>query len=461
MAAEAKRLRPVASSSPSLVRCGIYTRKSTEEGLDQNFNSLDAQRESAEAYVLSQKNEGWIALEERYDDGGFTGANIERPGLKRLLADVEAGRVDCIVVYKYDRLSRSLADFMKLLEILDRHHVTFVAVTQPFDTRTSAGRFMVHMLLNFAQFEREMIAERTRDKMRAARRKGKWIGGYPILGYDVAPKGGALVVNPAEAERVREIFKLYLRLGALIPVLEELGRREWRMKAWTTRDGVQRGGSSFSKTTLHALLTNVAYSGRVQFEEKLFRGEHDRIIDDQTFDQVQERLHRNGSKGERQVRNKHGALLKGIVQCASCGGAMIHTYVQKKITRYRYYVCAIAHQRGWNKCDTRSVSAPELEGAVINQLRNFARDPGVLSEVIQRITEARQPNEPMPDPAEIQTALLRFDPLWEQLTTSEQETCIRSLVNQVKYDGRTGEVTIGFHSDGIRQLCSPILESSL
>jgi len=460
MVAEAKRLRAVAASSPALVRCGIYTRKSTEEGLDQNFNSLDAQRESAEAYVLSQKNEGWIVLEERYDDGGFTGANMERPGLKRLLADVEAGRVDCIVVYKYDRLSRSLADFMKLLEILDRHHVTFVAVTQPFDTRTSAGRFMVHMLLNFAQFEREMIAERTRDKMRAARRKGKWIGGYPILGYDVALKGGALLVNPAEAERVRKIFRLYLRLGALIPVLEELDRREWRMKAWTTRDGVQRGGSRFSKTTLHALLTNVAYSGRVQFEGKLVDGEHQRIIDDNLFDRVQERLHRNGSKGEHKVRNKHGALLKGLVECASCGGAMIHTYVQKKTTRYRYYVCAIAHQRGWNKCATRSVSAPELEGAVINQLRRFARDPAVLAEVLRRIAESRQPNEPMTDPAEIQTALLRFDPLWEQLTTAEQETFIRTLVHHVKYEGATGEVTIGFHSNGIRHLCSPTVESS-
>jgi len=460
MAAEAKRLPAVAASSPALVRCAIYTRKSTEEGLDQNFNSLDAQRESAEAYVLSQKNEGWVALEEPYDDGGFTGANMERPALKQLLADVEAGKVDCIVVYKYDRLSRSLADFMKLLEILDRHHVTFVAVTQPFDTRTSAGRFMVHMLLNFAQFEREMIAERTRDKMHAARRKGKWIGGHPILGYDVAPKGGALLVNRAEAERVREIFRLYLQLGALIPVLEELERREWRMKTWTTRDGVHRGGSRFSKTTLHALLTNVAYSGRVHFEGKLFAGEHERIVDEDTFHQVQERLHRNGSKPERKVRNKYGALLKGLVQCGSCGGAMIHTYVQKKTIRYRYYVCAIAHQRGWNKCATRSVSAPELERAVINQLHNVARDPGVLSDVLQRISDDRQPNEPITDPADIQNVLFSFDPLWEQLTASEQESFIRTLINQVKYDGATGEVTISFHNNGIKQLCSPKSEST-
>jgi len=453
VAAEAKRLRPVPASSPAVVRCAIYTRKSTEEGLDQNFNSLDAQRESAEAYILSQKNEGWITLAEQYDDGGCTGANMDRPALQRLLADIEAGKVDCIVVYKYDRLSRSLADFMKLLEILDRHHVTFVAVTQPFDTRTSAGRFMVHMLLNFAQFEREMIAERTRDKMHAARRKGKWIGGYPILGYDVAPKGGVLLVNPQEAERVREIFRLYFQLGSLIPVLEELERRNWRMKAWTTREGVQRGGSLFTKTTLHALLTNVAYLGKVKFEGKLFDGEHDRIVDDDLFQQVQERLHRNTSKGERKVRNKNGALLKGLVQCGSCGGVMIHTYVQKKHSRYRYYVCAKAHQRGWTKCDTRSVSAPELEGAVIGNIRNIAQDPTVLSEVLQRIEECRKPGEAMTDPAEVQQALLKFDPLWEELTTSEQETFIRSLVAQVRYDGKTGDVTIGFRSEGVKQLC--------
>ena len=454
MPAEAKKLRAVPASTPARVRCAIYTRKSTEEGLDQNFNSLDAQRESAEAYILSQKNEGWIALAEQYDDGGFTGANMERPGLNRLLADIETGKVDCIVVYKYDRLSRSLADFMKLLEILDRNHVTFVAVTQPFDTRTSAGRFMVHMLLNFAQFEREMIAERTRDKMRAARRKGKWIGGYPILGYDVAPKGGALLMNAAEAERVREIFRLYLQLGSLIRVLEELERRGWRMKVWTTRDGVQRGGSRFSKTTLYTLLTNVAYAGRVKFESKLFDGEHQRIIDNDIFDRVQERLSRNGSKGERKVRNKHGALLKGLVQCGSCGGAMIHTYAQKKNTRYRYYVCAKAHQRGWNKCETRSVAAPELEGAVVNNLRSFAQDPAMLSEVLRRLEENREQDTPMTDPGKVAEALLKFDPLWDQLTTLEQETFIRTLVAQVRYDGKTGQVTIAFRSEDIKQLCA-------
>jgi site-specific DNA recombinase len=459
VADDAKRIRPVQAGSPAQIRCAIYTRKSTEEGLDQDFNTLDAQRESAEAFIHSQRQEGWHGLTQRYDEGGYTGANMDRPALKQLLADVEAGKLDCVVVYKLDRLTRAMKDFFKIMEILDHHKVTFVSVTQQFNTTTSIGRLALNIVMSFAEFERETISERTRDKMRAARRKGKWIGGFPVLGYDVAPKGGALVVNPAEAERVRETFWLYLQLGSLIPVVEELDQRGWRMKAWTTRKGRVRGGAAFSKTTLYSLLTNVIYLGKFSFEGKLLEGEHQRIVDDDTFQQVQEHLGRNGRKGGRQVRNKHGALLKGLVACGSCGGVMIHTYSQKKTVRYRYYVCARAHQRGWNKCETRSVSAPELEGAVINSLRNFAQDPAMLSEVLRRLAEDRVPGMPVADPGEVADALKKFDPLWDQLTTWEQETFIRTLLAQVRYDGRTGEVTVGFHSEGIKQLCSSGLES--
>ena len=223
------------------IRCAIYTRKSTDEGLDQAFNTLDAQREAAESFINSQRQEGWVALPQKYDDGGYTGANMDRPALKRLLADVKSGTVNCVVVYKVDRLSRSLLDFARIMEILDKHGATFVSVTQQFNTTSSMGRLTLNILLSFAQFEREMISERTRDKMGAARRKGKWVGGNPVLGYDVAPKGGSLLVNQEEAQRVREIFALYLELGSLIPVVEELDRRGWRMKAWTTREGRQAG----------------------------------------------------------------------------------------------------------------------------------------------------------------------------------------------------------------------------
>src|SRR5262245_20297966 len=231
-----------------LVRCAVYTRKSTEEGLEQEFNSLDAQREAAEAYVASQRHEGWTCLPDRYDDGGFTGGNMERPALQRLMTDIEAGKIDCVVVYKVDRLSRSLLDFARMMETFERHRVSFVSVTQQFNTATSMGRLVLNVLLSFAQFEREIISERTRDKIAATRRKGKWAGGHPLLGYDVDPQGFRLLVNADEAVRVRAIFDLYLELQSLLPVVTELDRRGWLNKRWITRKGHQRGGKAFTRT---------------------------------------------------------------------------------------------------------------------------------------------------------------------------------------------------------------------
>jgi len=442
------------------IRCAIYTRKSTEEGLDQEFNSLDAQREAGESYITSQRYDGWTVLPERYDDGGFTGANMERPALKALLGDVQAGKINCIIVYKVDRFSRSLLDFMKMMEILDKHGVTFVSVTQPFNTTTSPGRLLVNMLFSFAQFEREMISERTRDKMRAARRKGKWVGGNLVLGYDLSPKGGALVINLNEADRVRDIFRLYLELRSLIPLVAELERRGWTMKAWTTREGRETGGSRFTKTTLHNLLTNINYTGRVKYEGELRDGEHDRIIEDDIWNAVQQQLNRNGRRGGRNIRNKHSALLKGLVRCASCKCGMTHTYAQKKgKPLYRYYVCINAHQRGWNRCETRSVSAPELERAVVDQIRGFAQRPEILSEVLRRLEQDSQQgggtSNPTTEPGDIREALAKFDPLWEQLNAWEQERFIRALVKEVRYDGPSGTVTVGFLSEGIKELCQP------
>jgi len=448
-------LRTIPTPSPASIRCAIYTRKSTDEGLEQEFNTLEAQREAGAAFIESQRHEGWITLPERYDDGGYTGANMDRPALKQLLADIASGKVNCIVVYKVDRLTRSIHDFFKILEILERFNVTFVSVTQQFNTTTSFGRLTLNMLLSFSQFERETTSERTRDKMRAARRKGKFVGGNLVLGYDLAPKRGALFVNAAEARQVREIFGLYLELGSLIPVVEELERRGIRMKRWTTREGHIRGGALFNKTTLHNLLTNVIYTGRVRFERKVFDGEHERIIDDKTFNSVQEQLNRNGRRGGRSVRNKCGGLLKGLVRCGSCGAAMTHTYSKKKKTLYRYYVCITAHQRGYKSCETKSVPAPLLEDAVVENLRRFVQQPAMLSGVLRRLEEMRrEANETViTEPADVQNAMLKFEPLWEQLTTWEKERFIRALISEVRYDGRTEMVTVGFHSEGIKELC--------
>src|SRR5947207_8888273 len=253
--------------SAPVVRCAIYTRKSTEEGLDQEFNSLDAQRESAEACIASQKELGWKLLADRYDDGGYTGGNLERPALRRLLDDIEARRVDCVVVYKVDRLSRSLLDFARLMDRFDRHSVSFVSVTQQFNTTSPMGRLTLNILLSFAEFERHIICERTRDKMGAARRKGKWVGGTPVLGYDVDPAGGRLVVNEPEAQRVREIFRLFKSHRSLLKLVNQLEVRRWTNKSWKSKRGVEHVGRPFTKPTLRSLLTNPIYGGKGEYRD--------------------------------------------------------------------------------------------------------------------------------------------------------------------------------------------------
>jgi site-specific DNA recombinase len=237
-------------SGTSPLRCAIYTRKSTEEGLEQEFNSLVAQREAAEAYILSQREHGWVTLDQRYDDGGYSGGNVDRPALTRLLEDVKSKRVDVVVVYKVDRLSRSLLDFASIVGLLDKHKVSFVSVTQQFNTNTSLGKLTLNILFSFAQFEREIISERTRDKIWAARRKGKWTGGHPVLGYDLGARGGKLQVNDVEAERVRRIFSMFLKHRSLVKTLYEIERRGWKTKSWITRAGTASGGKHFTRHTL-------------------------------------------------------------------------------------------------------------------------------------------------------------------------------------------------------------------
>jgi site-specific DNA recombinase len=381
------------SGEGKTVRCAIYTRKSTEEGLQQEFNSLDAQREASEAFVASQKHEGWQVITEHFDDGGYTGGNMDRPALTRLLAAVEARAVDCIVVYKVDRLSRSLLDFARIIEILDRNGVSFVAVTQQFNTTSSLGRLTLNILLSFAQFEREIISERTRDKMSAARRKGKWVGGHPVLGYDIDTKGGRIVVNPAEADQVRTIFGLYVEKGSTLPVLQEAHRIGIVTKQWTTEAGKVRGGKPFTRGSLHATLTNVVYTGMVDHKGVLYTGEQERIIDQDTWDRVHEILQHNGNDKGASVRNKLGALLRGLLFCVPCGTPMVHTYTMRKSKRYRYYVCYNAQQQGWQNCETKSVSAQAIETAVLDSIRRIGTDPklaeAVAAEAIEQVARQR------------------------------------------------------------------------
>jgi len=272
------------SSEQRVVRCAVYARKSTEEGLAQPFNSLDAQRESAEAYISSQRHRGWTALERRYEDGGYTGANLERPALRALLQDIEAGQIDCVVVYKVDRLSRSLLDFARLIGIFEERGVSLVSVTQQMNTTDSLGRLTLNILLGFAQFERELIAERTRDKMRAARRKGKWLGGYPVLGYDVDPQGGGLKINAAEAERVRSIFEQIAEGKSGEEVVEVLLRRGWTTKV--SLSGRRHGGRAMREADLIRLVRNVIYCGKLREGEQVYKGEHAAIVDANLWQQA-------------------------------------------------------------------------------------------------------------------------------------------------------------------------------
>ena len=369
-----------------LVRCAIYTRKSTEEGLEQEFNSLDAQRESAEAFIKSQ---GWLCLPDHYDDGGFTGGDMDRPALQRLLADIAAGSIDCVVVYKVDRFSRSLLDFAKMMETFAQHQVAFVSVTQQFNTATSMGRLVLNVLLSFAQFEREMIAERTRDKIAAARRRGKWSGGMPLLGYDVDPHGSKLLVNEHEAIRVRAIFKLYLRHESLIRVIGELHRRGWCNKRWTTRKGHDRGGLPFTKTTLHKLLTNPTYAGKIRYKNELHAGEHAAIIDPAVWQRVQDMLHQQKKARAQAVPNRAGALLKGRIRCVPCGCAMIPAHTGNGSKRYRYYVCTGAQKKGWRTCPAQSIRAAEIERFVIDQIKSLRQNPSIVEAITQAWNQDR------------------------------------------------------------------------
>jgi site-specific DNA recombinase len=368
-----------------LVRCAVYTRKSTEEGLDQEFNSLDAQRDAGEAYVRSQSGEGWVALPDRYDDGGFTGGNTDRPGLRRLMADVEAGRVDCVVVYKVDRLSRSLLDFAQLMQRFEARGVPFVSVTQQFNTASSMGRLVLNVLLSFAQFEREIVGERTRDKIAATRRKGIWAGGRPVLGYDREPGGRRLVINAAEAERVRDIFGLYQRHGSLLPVVKELGRRGWTTKRWVDKAGRATGGKPFTRTSLYRLLTNALYAGRVRYKADVFPGEHPALLDPATFDRVQDRLRSNGTQAAGPGSpDKYGALLKGLLRCGPCRAAMTPTCTTKGARTYRYYTCVAAHKKGAAACPSKPVPAGPVEGFVVDRVRAAGRDPDLLRQVVEQ-----------------------------------------------------------------------------
>lgn len=315
------------------VRCAIYTRKSTEEGLEQEFNSLHAQRDACEAYVRSQASEGWIASATEYDDGGYSGGSTSRPGLQRLLTDIHRGEVDVVVVYKVDRLTRSLSDFAKIVDLFDRHTVSFVSVTQAFNTTTSMGRLTLNMLLSFSQFEREITAERIRDKIAASKAKGLWMGGRPPLGYDGV--GRKLVVNPQEADLVRHIYQRYLELGSVLTLTVELKSKDIRSKRWTNKQGLEVGGALFSRGALYHLLANPVYRGTICHGELRYENSHPAIIDEATWVAVRTKLDANVPDLPFTPRLAATNLLQGVL-FDDRGHPMRVVHCVRRGQRYRY-----------------------------------------------------------------------------------------------------------------------------
>ena len=401
------------------LRCAIYTRKSTEEGLDMEFNSLDAQREACSAYVASQRAEGWAELAHQYDDGGFSGGTLERPALKRLLADIELGQVDVVVVYKIDRLSRALMDFARLVEVFDRHGVTFVSVTQSFNTTTSMGRLTLNVLLSFAQFERDVIGERIRDKVAASRKRGMWMGGFVPMGYRVQNR--KLVLHEPEAEVIRMIFQRFLKIGSATVLA--------RQRAENVRS---HRGRVIDKGNLYRILRNRVYIGLAVHKGVAYPGEHAAIISLSLWDKTQMILGESPRVRACRSRAATPALLKGLL-FGPTGRAMSPTHTRRGGKLYRYYVCQSAVKGEVGDSEIRRVPAASIEAAVVDQLRALLKAP----EVVVATWRAETAEGADFSEAIVREALERLDPLWEELFPAEQARIVQLLVQRIdlKPDG--------------------------
>ncbi|GAC1405596.1 MAG: recombinase family protein [Burkholderiaceae bacterium] len=425
-------------------RCAVYTRKSSEEGLDQEYNSIDAQRDAGHAYIANQRAEGWIAVADDYDDPAFSGGNMERPGLKRLMADIEAGKVDIVVVYKIDRLTRSLADFSKMIEVFDRQGVSFVSVTQQFNTTTSMGRLMLNVLLSFAQFEREVTGERIRDKIAASKRKGMWMGGVPPLGYDVENR--RLVANEREAKIIRHIFMRFVELGSSTSLVRELRLDGVMSKAWVTQDGKVRDGKPIDKSLIYKLLGNRTYLGELRHKEQWYQAEHPPIVDRKTWDDVQAILASNSHVRANATRATVPFLLKGIV-FGNDGRALSPWHTMKKTgRRYRYYIPQRDAKEHAGASGLPRLPAAELESAVLEQLRATLRSPSLLGDVVTRAVEL----DATLDEALVAVAMTRLDQIWDQLFPAEQIRIVRLLVEKVVVS--PDDIELRLHANGIERL---------
>ena len=412
-------------SATAPVRCAVYTRKSTEEGLDQEFNSLDAQRESGEAYIRAHKGEGWILVPDFYDDGGFSGGNTDRPALKRLMADVEAGKIDTIVVYKVDRLTRSLADFAQLVDVLDQSGVSFVSVTQHFNTRDSMGRLTLNILLTFAQFEREVIGERIRDKFALSKQKGKFMGGRVPTGYDV--KERRLVINPKEAAGIRMLFQSYVETGSMTEACRRTNKAGYTTKRNVFSNGQISGGTGFDRKNIIHILKNRIYLGEVPHKGRWYPGEHEPIISQELWDRVQAvRTSRTSSEKKAQSKKQStGSFLNGRI-FGPDGIALVGTSTRKGGKRYRYFISNTVNKKGYDHAPLPMIACGELEQVVLDSLGDMLVAPEYMARV-ERVLQKQgydKPNSPC--------AMLKdIGQVWSLLFPEEQRRLFQLLVERV------------------------------
>jgi len=368
--------------------CAVYTRKSTDENLNSDFTSLDAQRESCEAFIKSRKAEGWKLYPERFDDPAYSGGNTNRPALQRLLAAIREGRIQTVVAYKYDRLSRNIKDFVRILDLFDKQGVAFVSVTQQFDTSTSIGRIFQTMLMGFAQFERELVSERTRDKRMAMIQKGKWGGGMPIIGYDIDSASRKLVVNKNEVKQTRDQFLFYLKEKSLGKTARRLNAQGYRMKQWINKAGLEKGGGRYNKSNLAQVLRNPFYIGKLRHKDNLFPGEHKAIVDETLFKRVQKLLTQNNGTHHSANQDKHDFLLRGLVHCKVCGSFMTPNFAYSKGRKYFYYKCTKVNKYDKDACSVKSTPAKELESLIVQRLAFLGQNKKIVARIVKDAQES-------------------------------------------------------------------------
>ena len=421
------------ASSRSRVRCAIYTRKSSEEGLEQSFNSLQAQREACEAYIASQRHEGWQTIAKKYDDGGFSGGNMNRPALKQLLEDIAARLVDTVVVYKVDRLTRSLTDFAKIIEVFDKQGVSFVSVTQQFNTTSSMGRLTLNVLLSFAQFEREVTGERIRDKIAASKKKGMWMGGVAPLGYDV--KDRQLIVNPQEARVIRDIFTQYLSLGSVAALKQYLDQKNLRTKLRSSANGDAFGGRPYSRGGLYKLLNNEVYTGRIAHRGESYRGQQPAIIQPETWEKVKALLAANNQGHRQPGRRVAPSILAGLVFDAE-GNRYTPTHAVKRGRRYRYYTSQAVIQRRKGLSSLGRIPARELEQLVSSRIQALLASPQELA------ASCMESSELVNDLGRVIEAAQQMAERWAELSSQQWAELVREVVRRIVLRGAELEIEI-------------------